>query len=294
MVICGVTEEQLPKLFESWEVVGILKKEIADEIGFPETVKIIAGAGDNAAAAVGTGTVGDGGCNISLGTSGTIFITSEKFGVDSFNALHSFAHADGGFHLMGCMLSAASCNKWWMEEILKTFDFAGEQKDITKLGENHVYFLPYLMGERSPHNDPSARGAFIGMSMDTTREEMTQAVLEGVLFALRDSLEVARNLGIKIERSKICGGGAKSALWRTMAANILNLKIDVPVNEEGPALGGAILAAVGCGEYLDVVTASQKLCQIKMTLEPDKELAEKYEARYQTFKRFYPGLKGLF
>ena len=120
-------------------------------------------------------------CNISLGTSGTIFISSEKFGVDKNNALHAFAHADGHYHLMGCMLSAASCNKWWMDDILGTSDYAKEQAQIEKLGENHVVLSPYLMGERSPHNDPDARGTFIGMTMDTSRADMTQAVLEGVL-----------------------------------------------------------------------------------------------------------------
>ena len=129
--ICGVSERQMPKLFESFAVVGRLTKEAAQTLGLPETVKVVAGAGDNAAAAVGTGTVGAGGCNLSLGTSGTIFISSDKFGVDPNNALHAFAHADGGYHLMGCMLSAASCNKWLCEEILKTSDFAGEQTDIT-------------------------------------------------------------------------------------------------------------------------------------------------------------------
>ena len=200
--ICGIREEQLPKLFESYEVVGSLKQEIAEELGLSKTVKVIAGAGDNAAAAVGTGTVGDGRCNLSLGTSGTIFISSKQFGVDENNALHSFDHADGYYHLMGCMLSAASCNKWWMDEILQTKEYEKEQENITKLGENQVFYLPYLMGERSPHNDPLARAAFVGMTMDTTREEMTQAVLEGVAFGLRDSLEVARSLGIQIERTK--------------------------------------------------------------------------------------------
>ena len=222
--ICGITEEMLPKLYESYEVVGTLKEDIAKELGLPAEVKVIAGAGDNAAAAVGTGTVGDGRCNISLGTSGTIFISSKNFGVDEHNALHSFAHADGYYHLMGCMLSAASCNKWWNEEILKTTDFAAEQAGIQKLGENNVFFLPYLMGERSPHNNPDARAMFIGMSMDTTREDMTQAVLEGVAFGLRDSLEVARSLGIKIERTKICGGGAKSPLWKKIIANVIDRK----------------------------------------------------------------------
>ena len=294
MEICGVSEEQLPKLFESYEVVGTLKEDIAEELGLSKEVKIIAGAGDNAAAAVGTGTVGDGMCNISLGTSGTIFISSKDFGVDENNALHSFDHADGSYHLMGCMLSAASCNKWWSEEILKIKDFAAEQAPIQKLGENQVFFLPYLMGERSPHNNPDARGVFFGMSMDTTRADMTQAVLEGVAFGLRDSLEVARSLGIHIERTKICGGGAKSPLWKKIIANVMNLKVDVPENEEGPSMGGAMLAAVGCGEYPDVETICNKLVRVVDTVEPEPELVAKYEEKYRKFRKLYPAMKELF
>lgn len=292
--ICGVKEEQLAKIYESYETVGTVLPEIAKELGIPESCKVVAGAGDNAAAAVGTGTVGDGMCNISLGTSGTIFISSEKFGVDKNNALHAFAHADGHYHLMGCMLSAASCNKWWMDEIIRTKDYPAEQKGITKLGENHVFFLPYLMGERSPHNNPNARGTFIGMTMDTTREDMTQAVLEGVAFALRDSLEVARSLGIDIKRTKICGGGAKSPLWKKILAAVLNLKLDLIDSEEGPGYGGAILAAVGCGEYESVQAACEKLVHVVDTVEPDPVLVEKYEARYQEFRKLYPAVKEFF
>ena len=292
--ICGITEEMLPKLYESYEVVGTLKEDIAKELGLPAEVKVIAGAGDNAAAAVGTGTVGDGRCNISLGTSGTIFISSKNFGVDEHNALHSFAHADGYYHLMGCMLSAASCNKWWNEEILKTTDFAAEQAGIQKLGENNVFFLPYLMGERSPHNNPNARGTFIGMTMDTTRADMTQAVLEGVAFAIRDSFEVAKSLGIKIERTKICGGGAKSPLWKKIIANVLGIKVDVIESEEGPGYGGAMLAAVACGEFASVEEAAEKLVKVIDTIEPDPELVEKYNDRYSKFAKIYPTVKGLF
>lgn len=294
MEICGIKETQLPKIFESYEAVGTLKPELAAELGLSDKVKIAAGAGDNAAAAVGTGTVGDGSCNISLGTSGTIFISSEKFGVDANNALHSFAHADGHFHLMGCMLSAASCNKWWMDEILKTRDYAGEQKEIKELGKNNVFFLPYLMGERSPHNNPNARGTFMGMTMDTTREDMTQAVLEGVAFALRDSFEVAKSLGIHIDRTKSCGGGAKSPLWRQMIADIFNIKVDIPESEEGPAMGGAMLAAVACGEYASVEEAAKKIVKIVDTVEPIPENAARYEKQYQKFRQIYPAVKELF
>lgn len=292
--ICGVHKEQLAKVYESYETVGTLLPEIAQNLGLPETVKVAAGAGDNAAAAVGTGTVGNGQCNISLGTSGTIFISSDQFAMDKNNALHAFAHADGHYHLMGCMLSAASCNKWWMDEIIGTKDYGTEQAAITKLGENHVYFLPYLMGERSPHNDPDARGTFIGMTMDTSRADMTQAVLEGVTFALRDSFEIAKSLGIQINRTKICGGGAKSILWKKIIANVLNVKVDVPETEEGPGYGAAILAAVACGEYASVEEAAQKLLKVVDTVEPDAELAAKYEKRYAQFKQIYPTVKELF
>lgn len=292
--ICGISEELLPRLYESFECVGTVLPEIAAELGISPEVKVAAGAGDNAAAAVATGTVGDGHCNISLGTSGTIFISSEKFGVDKNNALHSFCDANGAYHLMGCMLSAASCNKWWMDEIIGTRDYAKEQAAIEKLGENHVYYLPYLMGERSPYNNPNARATFIGMTMDTTRADMTQAVLEGVAFALRDSFEVAKSLGIQIERTKICGGGAKSPLWKKMIANVLNVKVDVLETEEGPSLGGAMLAAVACGEYATVEEAAAKIVKVVDTVEPDEELSAKYEARYQQFKQIYPACEALF
>lgn len=294
--ICGISEGQMPQLFESYEKVGTLKPTIAKDLGLPETVAVCAGAGDNAAAAVGTGTVGEGACNISLGTSGTVFISSERFGVDPNNALHAFAHADGHYHLMGCMLSAASCNKWLMEDIFHTSDYAEEQTDITpdKLGSNHVYFLPYLMGERSPINDTDARGAFTGLTMDTSRSDLTQAVLEGVAFAIRDSFEVAKALGIHINRSKICGGGAKSPLWKTIMANVLNIELEVPESEQGPGMGGAMLAMVACGLYPSVADACAALVHTAETIVPDPELAARYERRYQKFKQIYPAMKELF
>ena len=294
--LCGITEAQMPALYESYETVGTLKPEIAQLLGFPQGVKVCAGAGDNAAAAVGTGVVGDGGCNISLGTSGTVFISSKQFGVDPNNALHAFAHADGGYHLMGCMLSAASCNKWFMDDILGTKDYAGEQAPITdeKLGRNHVYFLPYLMGERSPINDTNARGTFIGMSMDTSRADMTQAVLEGVSFAIRDSVEVAKSLGIPLASSMLCGGGAKSPLWRRILANVLNMPLTIPASEQGPGMGGAMLAMVACGAYGSVEEVCQRLVTVSETVTPDPAIAARYEARYQQFRQIYPALRELY
>ena len=296
LALCGVKPEQMPKLFESYQVVGTVKPELARSLGLSNHVQVVAGAGDNAAAAVGTGVVGEGGCNLSLGTSGTLFISSERFRPDPHNALHAFAHADGGWHLMGCMLSAASCNKWLCEDILGTGDYAAEQRDIPaeKLGRNHVYFLPYLMGERSPINDTTARGTLVGMTLDTTRADLVQAVLEGVAFAIRDSFEVAKSLGLSIPRSKLCGGGSKSPLWRTIFANVLGIPLELPRTEQGPGYGAAMLAMVGCGRFESVRAAAGALVEVAGRVEPDPELTARYEARYQQFRKIYPALKQVF
>ncbi len=293
---CSVTEDQMPKLFESYESVGTVLPEIAAQLGLPEGVVVAAGAGDNAAAAVGTGTVGNGCCNVSLGTSGTVFISSDDFRLPPEGNLHAFAHADGAYHLMGCILSAASAYGWWTKEILKATSDNDEQSPITDedLGRNPVFFLPYLMGERSPHNDPAARGAFLGMSMDTTRCQMTQAILEGVAFAIRDSVEIARSLGIEITESGLCGGGAKSPLWRKIMANVLNMEMQVPVQEEGAGYGGAILAMVAAGAYGSVREACEKLRTERRIYKPDPAIAARYEKRYQVFKSLYPTLKAAY
>ncbi len=288
--ICGINEGQLPKLYESYEVTGKVK----EEYNLPNAI-VCAGAGDNAAAAIGTGTVADGSCNISLGTSGTVFISHDKFSVDKDNSLHSFCHASGKYHLMGCILSAASCNAWWTGNILKTDDFNAEQLGLTELlGKNKVYFLPYLMGERSPHNDVNARGAFIGMRPDTTRSEMTLAVMEGVAFALKDCVELAAKFGAKTEKTKICGGGAKSPLWRQIIADVLNVPVEIPETEEGPSYGAAILAMVGCGAYKNVYDAVSAVTAVRQTVYPDKEISKLYNERYGVYKELYPALKDIF
>lgn len=292
--ICGLKTDQMAKIFESYEVVGTIKEQVAKELGLPSTVKVIAGGGDQAVAAVGTGTVGEGKCNVSLGTSGVVFISTKEFAVDENNSLHAFAHADGKYHFMGVMLSAAASNKWWMDEIIGTKEYGKEQQAITRLGENNVYFLPYLMGERTPHNNPNARGTFIGMTMDTTRADMTQAVLEGVAYALRDSFEITKSLGVDIKRIRINGGGAKSPLWCKIIANVLNVKVDKINSAEGPAFGAAILAAVGCGKYPSVEDACGKLINVVETTEQDAELVELYNKKYDVFKKLYPTLKEVF
>lgn len=290
--ICGIDEEMLPEVRESCEISGYLKKEILESLGMSGDIVVVAGAGDNAAAAVGTGTVENGSCNISIGTSGTVFIACDDFTIGENNAIHAFAHANGRYHLMGCMLSAASCLKWWLEDILKTNDYRGEQQEIKGTGDNPVYFLPYLMGERSPHNDPNVRGAFLGLGMDTTRAQMAEAVLEGVSFALKDSMEIAKSLGIDIKRATLCGGGAKSPVWREILADILDVEIEILETEEGPALGGAILAAVACGEYASVEDAAKAIVKVKETVAPNTARTLAYRKKYEIFRGLYPAIKG--
>jgi xylulokinase len=292
--ICSVRQEQLPALFESYEKIGVLKKEFSELWGMREDVCVVAGAGDNAAAAIGTGTVGNGDCNISLGTSGTVFISQDNFSVDGLNALHSFAHANGKYHLMGCILSAASCNAWWMD-VLQAKDFNAEQANTEQyLGKNDVFFLPYLMGERSPHNDVNAKGAFIGLRPTTTRAQLTLAVMEGVAFALRDCIEIARQNGLAVEKSKICGGGAKSPLWRKVIADVCGVTLEIPSVEEGPSYGGALLAMVGSGAYQDVTSAVNATVRTVETIEPNREIALLYDQKYEVFKKFYPALKEIY
>lgn len=288
--ICSVKEEWLPQLFESYERIG----RVCKEYNLPNAI-VTAGAGDNAAAAIGAGTVNNGDCNISLGTSGTIFIAQDDFSVDENNSLHSFAHATGKHHLMGCILSAASCNKWWMEAILQTKNFTEEQENLEELlGENDVYFLPYLMGERSPHNDVNARGCFIGMRPNTTRKQMTLAIMEGVAFALRDCVEVAKASGLRINSTKICGGGAKSEIWKKIISNVFGVPVYALSIEEGPAYGASILAMVGAEEYETVNDAVNALVSRNDAIMPSQALTAKYELQYLHFKKLYPVMKGIF
>lgn len=288
--ICGISEDNLPMLFESYDTVGTLLPKIACELGLNENVKVVAGAGDNAAAAIGVGVVKEGMCNISIGTSGTVFIPCDKYSDLKNNAIHNFCHANGKYHLMGCILSAASCNKWFCEEILKTSDYKSEQVNITEemLGENDVYFLPYLMGERSPINDTNAKGSFIGMRLNTTREEMLLAVLEGVAFAIRDNFEEVKKAGVNITESLLCGGGAKSPLWQKIFANVLGVPIILPAAEEGPSMGAALLAINGCGGKPDFSFPP------KAVIKPEPALVAKYEEKYNQYRTLYPALKCVF
>lgn len=288
--LCHIKESMLPHLFESYEEVGPLSMMIAERLGLSASVKIIAGAGDNAGAAIGTGCVKEGDCNISLGTSGTIFMPMGHFVADRENALHSFCDSSGKYHLMGCILTASSARSFWLENILNSNDY---DKDEKELADSDVIFLPYLCGERSPHNDVDIRGAFIGLSINTTRGQMSKAIMEGVAFALKDCLNVALKDGIKVTSASICGGGARSSSWRQIVSDVLGIPLKTMVTNQGPSYGSAILAMVGDTKYASVEEACSLLCKVKDVILPDDKKREYYDRKYNRFVRLYPALKGI-
>ena len=275
--ICGINVGMLPRLYESYEVTGRLKPEF----GLKNAV-MCAGAGDNAASAVGTGTLKDGDCSISLGTSGTVFLPCDEYVPGAGRVLHNFCHSNGKYHLMGCILSAASANDWWTKKILDT----GYNKfSLEKAAETGVYFLPYLTGERCPHNDVNARGAFIGLSAETSREDMCLAVYEGVAYALRDCIEAG---GVSVNSAVLCGGGAVSPLWQATVSNVLGVDIYVTETEQ---FGAAMLCMVGCGEYPDLVSCADATVKKRLAVKCDKETHEKYNKGFEVYKKLYPALR---
>ncbi len=285
----------LPEIFESYEVVGYLKKELKQLLNINQDVKIIAGGGDQAVGAVGVGIVGDGECSISLGTSGVVFVSSNTFNVDKKSHLQSYAHANGKYHVMAVMLNAAGALKWWNEDIFddSNYDLFFERISVTKIEES-LFFLPYLSGERSPINDPFAKGVIFGLGNHHTKPQLDRAIVEGVTFALRDSFELIKNLGTNIQRIRITGGGSKSDVWAQMISDIFNvevIKIDV---DEGPALGAAILAMVGCNEYSNVEDACNDIVKLKSTFYPKFENFQLYDSKYKKFVKIYPRIKELY
>ncbi len=297
--ILDIKEEVLPKVYESWEITGKLTKEAAKYTGLTEETVVVGGAGDQAAGAVGTGIVESGILSVALGTSGVVFASSDKYEVDEANILHSFCHSNGKWHQMGVMLSAASCLKWWVEDINKdlegdAFENLLKEASASPIGSKGAVFLPYLMGERTPYSDPDAKGVFFGLNITTSRADMTRAVLEGVCFGLRDSLEILKSLKVPVEAVRVSGGGAKSPLWRQILADVFGVKVQVISSKEGPAFGAAILAAVGCGLYETVDEACEKLIKVSATVNPISENVLKYNKIYSIYNGLYLALKESF
>ncbi|MBM4412997.1 MAG: xylulokinase, partial [Chloroflexi bacterium] len=288
----------LPTLYEGPAVTGHLKADVAVALGLKAGLPIIAGGGDNSAAAIGTGIVKAGAVSSSIGTSGVVFAHSDTIALDPHGRLHTFCHSvPGAWHMMAVTLSAGGAFGWLRNTLRQTGAAALSYDDLTKVaadvpvGAEGLIFLPYLSGERTPHLDPLARGAFVGLTTRHGIGHMARAVMEGVTFSLRDGIEIMRQLGVPTSDVRATGGGGKSALWRQMQADIYNAPVSTLAAEEGPAYGAALLAGVGTGHFADVNDAVNRCVRVVATTQPNADVVAKYDHVYAIYRRMYGHLR---
>jgi xylulokinase len=292
------------KCYESEQVTGKLTAETAKLLGLSTDCVVVGGAGDCAAGAVGNGIVRKGVLSTSIGTSGVVFVHSDAPQVDPEGRLHTFCHAvHGKWHMMGVTLAAGGSLQWFRNALCETmakvakkskidvYDVLTEEAAVTPVGADGLLFLPYLAGERTPHADPLARGAFVGLTMMHTRGHLVRAILEGVTYSLRDCLAIIEELGVAVKQVRASGGGAKSAFWRQMQADVLGKSVVTMAADEGPAYGVALLAAVGAGEFKDVVEACD--ATVKTTSETKTNAAprKRYDAAFPLYQKLYRSLR---
>ncbi len=252
------------------------------------------GAGDQAAAALGVGVAGPGPVSVVLGTSGVVFAALSVFAVDPQARAHVFCHAvPGAWHAMGVMLSAAGSLRWWQDVTGVGYDQLLAEADAWAPGAGVLQFAPYLAGERTPHADPDVRAAFVGAALEHDRGALTRAVLEGVAYGLRDSLELLRELGIEARVGRVSGGGARSEIWLRIVASVLDLPLELTAVEEGSAYGAALLAGVAAGEWRDPAEAVAACVRVRATVEPDPAWRDAYDEGYLRFRALYPMLRRL-
>ena len=286
----------LPSLHEGPEVAGTLRTEVASELGLRAGIPIAAGGGDNAAAAVGTGIVRTGLVSSSIGTSGVVFAHADEFGPDPSGRVHAFCHAvPGRYHLMGVMLSAGGSLRWWRDVLGadRSYDDLCDAAAAVPPGAEGLLFLPYLTGERTPHLDPLARGAFFGLTARHGTAHLTRALMEGVVFGMRDSLEIVRGLGVAPAEARATGGGARHPLWLDLQADAYGLPVVRTVADEGPAYGAALLAGVAAGVFADVGDACARVALRPEVVDPDAGRRAVYEERYALYRELYPATAGL-
>lgn len=296
-----IKESMLGKVYESYEATGALKPDIANLLGLSPKTIVVGGAGDNAAASVGTGVVAPGRAMTTIGTSGVVFAYSDKPAIDPKGRVYTFCTAvPGAWHMMGLVNSAGLSLKWYRNNFYPN-DEEYEQINIdaaqSPIGSNRLIYLPYLMGECTPHLDLDCRGAFIGLSGIHTRKDMTRAVIEGVSFGLKESIKIYDEIGVNPALMRMCGGGSKSPLWRQMLADIFNIPVCLPdiASENSAALGAAILASVGTSVYPSVVDACDKIITLRdEQYLPDSNSVEKYRKVFDVYREMYPGLKDAY
>jgi xylulokinase len=291
----GIPADWLPPTFEGPEVTGFVSAQAAGETGLSAGTPVMAGGGDQAAGAVGVGAVEAGIVSLALGTSGVVFATTEGAYVEPQGRLHAFCHAlPGRWHFMGVMLSAAGSLQWYRDELAPGSSFEELLAPAANIppGSEGLLFLPYLTGERTPHPDPLARGAFVGLTVRHTQAHLTRSVLEGVAYGLRDSFELIKTAGkIEVRQVRVSGGGARSQLWRQILADVFGADLVTVNTTEGAAYGAALLAGVGAGAWNDVRTACQTAIQITGETQPS---GISYESGYASYRRLYPALKDIF
>lgn len=285
-----LSPSQLPRVYESSEVVGTVSEDFAKETGLSTTALVVAGGGDQAVGAIGAGAIGNDALHIGLGTSGVLFACTDGFRLTD-GGLHSFCRADGGYHLMGCMLSCAAAVDFWLENLLQTTDFAADMANIANASADELYFLPYLAGERSPINDASAKGLLYGLTISHTRADVTRAVVEGVCLGLKDCYEAMRRSGVDARFATAVGGGTKSSVWLQILADCLQMEIRTVSIRESGGMGAVILAMVGDGVYADIPTACKALISYGKSIKPNAESADVYEQKYARFKDLYKRMR---
>lgn len=303
----NIDDNLMPRLTESSDVAGYITSEAAQVTGLIAGTPVAGGAGDNAAAAVGTGVVVEGKAFTTIGTSGVVFAHSDKVQIDPQGRVHTFCAAvPGAYTVMSCTLAAGLSLKWYRDtfcqaeiDAAKEMDtdpyiLMNQQAEKSPIGANRLIFLPYLMGERSPLLDSNARGAFIGLSAIHTRKDLLRAVMEGVTYSQRQNLDVLRQMHVAPETMLACGGGAKSPFWRKMMADVFNMPVKTVKNTEGPALGAAILAGVAAGIYKDIPSACAQVIRENEPLTPGTAEHNAYERVYSVYESLYPALKGAY
>ena len=294
----GIPTDWMPPTFEGQQVTGEVGSEAAEATGLRAGTPVVAGGGDQAAQAVGVGAVRPGIVALTLGTSGVVFASTESCLIEPEGRLHAFCHAvPDRWHLMGVMLSAAGSLQWYRDTLAPdvTFEDLMAEAAGAPVGSEGLIFLPYLSGERTPHPDPLARGAWVGLTLRHKRGHLTRALLEGVAFGIKDCFELLQGAGLgAIEQVRVSGGGAKSWLWRQIIADVLDAELVTVNTAEGAAYGAAILAGVGCGAWPDVETACSKLIKIVERVSPDQKRTTLYGRMHAIYKELYPALKATF
>ncbi|TWU03547.1 xylulokinase [Neorhodopirellula pilleata] len=291
----------LPDVVESEDVTGKLTAAAAKQLGLTTQCQVVGGAGDCAAGAIGNGIVRSGLLSTSIGTSGVMFVHSDEPSIDAAGRLHTFCHAvRGKWHMMGVNLTSGGSLQWWVENVIqglagvpaaKSFEAATAEAAGVPAGSGSLVFLPYLNGERTPHADPHARGAFVGMNLTHDRAAMTRSVMEGITFALRDSLAIIESMGVPVRQIRASGGGSKNKLWRQMQADVFGKKITTLKVEQGPAYGVALLAAVGDGAYKSIEQACKATIEVAEETKPDAKAKATYNELFPIYRDLYGNLK---